>query len=499
MATAIGEALVLGVAGAGAMGAGIGKVAAQAGIEARIFDTREGAARRARNGIAERLRQRAADGKLPTEAAEAAIARLVPVDRLEALAGANVVIEAIVEDLAVKRDLFARLEEIVGDEAILASNTSSLPIGSIAAKLRNRGRVGGLHFFNPVPLMRLVEVIPGPETTEATVRALLDLGERLGREPVRVRDTPGFLVNFGGRAYATEALAILHENAATPAQIDAVMRDCCGFRMGPFELMDLTGIDVNFPVTRFIHDSFFGDPRLRSTPRHRYLLETGQLGRKTKRGFYGYGDGDAQTSPDAPTAGSAADAVVLVEPGDRLHALVRDLGVAVLERDDGVSPLLCAPVGEDATAVAVRTGQDARRLVALDLGFDTTKRIVAMTAPGAAPAALQSVVNLLAASGRTVTVIGDSPGFIAQRIVAMVGNLGCEMAQMGIADPHDIDKAMRLGLNYPQGPLEFVDAFGTGNSLAVLTALQALTGDDRYRPSQWLRRRAALKLPVWTA
>ena len=490
--------LILGIVGAGAMGSGIAQVAAAAGIEARIFDTRAGAAEAARRDIAMRLRKRADEGKLKVEEAEASIRCLVAVDALAALAGCDVVVEAIVEDLDVKRALFKALEDIVGEETILASNTSSLPIGAIAAGLRKRERVGGLHFFNPVPLMRLVEVIPGPATTDKVVATLIDLGRRLGREPVVVQDTPGFLVNLGGRAYPTEALAILHENVASPAEIDAVMRDCCGFRMGPFELMDLTGIDVNFPVTRFVHDGFFGDPRLRSTPYHRYLMETGQLGRKTGQGFYAHGPDAKKPSPDAASAGGPATKVFLVEPCEKLVAFAGKLDLTRLVSDDGVSPLLCAPLGEDATAFATRHGVDASRLVALDLSFDTSKRITVMTAPGGDPAIRQDVIDVLMARGRSVTAIADSPGFIAQRIVAMVANLGCEMAQTGLANPRDIDKAMRLGLNYPQGPLEFVEACGAGNILAILTALQALTGDDRYRPSQWLRRRASLGIPVWT-
>ncbi|MEZ0168835.1 3-hydroxyacyl-CoA dehydrogenase [Microvirga sp. TS319] len=498
MGTTNESQITLGIVGAGAMGTGIAQVAATAGVRVMIFDTRADAAAKSRNDIAKRLKKRVDEGKLKAEEAEATVACLNVADRIEGLADCDVVVEAIVEDLDVKRALFQTLEEIVREDAILASNTSSLPIGAIAAGLKHRTRIAGLHFFNPVPLMRLVEVIPGPETTDAVIDTLVALGSRFGRDPVVVRDTPGFLVNLGGRAYTTEALAILNENVATPAQIDAVMRDCCGFRMGPFELMDLTGIDVNFPVTRFVHESFFGDPRLRSTPFHRYLLETGQLGRKTGRGFYDYGAGAQKPSADAAGTDAAAKAVFLVEPGERLKALAAELDLTLLDKDDGVAPLLGAPLGEDATAFATRTKCDARRLVALDLSFDTSVRITLMTAPGSDPAIRQSVTDALIGSGRAVTVIADSAGFIAQRIVAMVANLGCEMAQMGLAAPHDIDKAMRLGLNYPKGPLEFAQSLGLSYVLSVLTALQSLTGDDRYRPSQWLRRRAALDIAVWT-
>jgi 3-hydroxybutyryl-CoA dehydrogenase len=409
-----------------------------------------------------------------------------------------VVVEAILEDLEMKTDLFRGLERIVSPDAILASNTSSLPIGAIAAGLTERGRIAGLHFFNPVPLMKLVEVIPGPDTTGAVMDRLMALGRRLGRQPVAVKDTPGFLVNFGGRALNTEGLAVVHETVATPAQVDAVMRDGFGFRMGPFELMDLTGMDVNFPVTRFIHDSSFGDPRLRSTPLHRYKVETGQLGRKTGRGYFSYADGAETPSPDAQTDAAPAAAVVLHGDAPGLAALVEECGARVLSTDDGAAPILAALVGEDCSAYAARTGVDARRLVACDMISDTTKRVTLMTPPGGDAATRDAVIALFA-TRRKVTAIKDSPGFIGQRVAAMVANLGCEMAQMALAAPEDIDLAMRLGLNYPKGPLELTDALGADVVHRILVTMQSLTGDDRYRPSQWLRRRAQLGLSARTA
>lgn len=488
------DGVTLGIIGAGAMGSGIAQVAATGGIRVLIHDARAGAADKACAAIAARLTKRAAAGKMERVAAEAAIARLAAVEGVADMAPCDVVIEAVVEDLAVKRAVFAELEGVVAPDAILASNTSSLPIGAIAATLTHRGRIAGMHFFNPVPVMKLVEVIRAPETTDDVQTALMTLAERMGRTPVAVRDTPGFLVNFGGRAYPTEALAILHERVAEPAAIDAVMRDGFGFRMGPFELMDLTGIDVNYPVTRFVHESSFGDPRLRSTPAHRYLFETGSLGRKSGRGFFAYdADGKARAFPDSESTAAPAAAVLLDGEDPVLRNLALACGATILDTDDGAAPILAAPLGEDATAHAVRRGLDARRLVCLDTLPDTSVRVTLMTAPGADPAILAAVVARFA-TARKVSVIQDSPGFIAQRIVAMVANLGCEMAQTGLAAPEDIDLAMRLGLNYPKGPLELADALGPDRVLEILTRLQALTGDDRYRPSQWLRRRAALGL-----
>ncbi|MFC6215327.1 3-hydroxyacyl-CoA dehydrogenase [Fodinicurvata halophila] len=485
--------LKLGIVGAGAMGGGIAQVAAMAGLETLVYDARAGAGELAREGILKRLDKRVSQDKMSRPARDSAADCLKAVGTLAELSDCDVVVEAIVEDLEAKTKLFSELEGLLRADAILASNTSSLPIGAIAAQLRHRDRMAGLHFFNPVPVMKLVEVIRGPDTRDDVMEALTTLGRRLGREPVQVKDTPGFLVNYGGRAYNTEGLAVVHEGVATPAQVDAIMRDGFGFRMGPFELMDLTGMDVNFPVTRFVHESAFGDPRLRSTPLHRYMLETGQLGRKTGRGFYDYAEGSETPSADAPLNAVPAEAVVLCDQDAQLKALVEECGGRILENDDSRAALLAAPVGEDATAYAARTGCDHRRLICVDTVMDISQRVTLMTAPAALPEALASVAALFA-QARRVTTIADSPGFVGQRIAAMVANLGCEMAQTGLASVEDIDLAMRLGLNYPRGPLELVDAMGVAVTHRILVQAQALTGDDRYRPSQWLRRRAQLGL-----
>lgn len=481
----------LGVVGAGAMGAGIAQVAAEAGLEVRLFDARPEAAQQACAAIHQRQLKRVEQGKMAAADAQSAGRLLRAVQTLEALADCDIVIEAIVEDIQLKQTLLLQLEACLGPEAVLASNTSSIPIGVLASACGRRERVAGLHFFNPVPVMRLVEVIPGPDTTPEIVQGLIELGRRLGKTPVVARDMPGFLVNYGGRAYPTEALAIVHEGVATPAQIDEIMRDAYGFRMGPFELMDLTGMDVNFPVTSLIHERFYAEPRLRSTPLHRYMLETGQLGRKTGRGFYRYEPRQAQQP--AVFDAEPVRAVYLHGAEEALQALAAQTGAQVLERDDGVAPILIEPLGLDCSTYAVRHGLDHRRLVAVDTLGDVARRITLMRAPAADESGVQRVAALFAQS-RPVTLIQDSPGFVGPRIVAMVANLGCEMAQTGLASVEDIDLAMRLGLNYPQGPLEMADSLGVARLHSLLGELQAITGDDRYRPSLWLRRRAQLGL-----
>jgi len=296
-------------------------------------------------------------------------------------------------------------------------------------------------------------------------------------------------------------MRILHEKTAGVEQVDAVMRECCSFRMGPFELADLTGMDVNFPVSQIIYDGYMQDARLRSSFPHRSLFEAGRLGRKTAHGNYRYDEAGKPVlanSPDFEPQASAATHVVVGEASDRLSAFLAEIGVVILAEDDGKSPIIAAPLGEDCAAFSSRTGVDFRRLAAVDLYCNTHLRVTLMSAPGADAKAIASMASAIIASGRKVTLIKDSPGFIAQRMQAHMANLGCEMAQIGIAGPAEIDLAMRLGLNYPLGPLELAAQMGTANLLELLRTMQAITGDDRYRPSAWLRRRATLDLPIHT-
>ena len=489
------------VIGTGAMGRGIAQVAAQGGLKVLLFDAAAGAAEKARAYIAEMLDGAAKKGRLAPAEAEAAVARIRVVGALEDLAPADAVIEAIVEALDAKRDLFRKLEAVLRPDTVIASNTSSIRIASIAAACTGKARIAGMHFFNPVPLMKLVEVIRAPATAPAVVDALTALGKRMGRVPVTVSDSPGFLVNLGNRPFSTEAVRLAMEGVASPAEVDAILRDAVGFRMGPFELMDLTGLDVNFPAAKIMYEGYFHDRRLATWPLHQAMAESGQLGRKTGGGWYTY-DAEGKLVPqptDAPTDAAPAPTLVLAERDEALSKLLLEAGAELLARDDGVSPIVGAPLGEDASTYASRLGLAARRLVCVDLSGNIAKRITAMRAPGADPAAVAAVIARLAQTGAKVTLIKDSPGFVVQRVVAMIGNLGCEMAQIGIASPADIDLAMKLGLNYPRGSLEMVDFLGGARRVhEILGRIQAVTGDDRYRPSLWLRRRALLDLPVHT-
>jgi 3-hydroxybutyryl-CoA dehydrogenase len=492
--------LKIGVVGAGAMGRGIAQVSVTGGMPVYIFDAAEGAAATAKDFISSMIGRSVEKGRMEQSEGDAAIGRLHVANSIEDLSDCDLVVEAIVENIDIKQKVFQQIESVVRPETIIASNTSSIRISSIASACTHRNRIAGLHFFNPVPLMKLVEVINGTDTSEDVTKALEVIGKRMGRVPVVVKDAPGFLVNLGGRAYTTEALRIVSEGVATPFQVDAIMREACGFRMGPFELIDLTGIDVNFPVSQIIYNGYFQDKRLSTFPLHESMMEAGRLGKKTKAGFYEYEEDGTIIRPDVTEEISASPArrVVLAEPSAALDGLLRDIGVSVLSEDDGTSPILADPIGEDCTALSVRLGLDSKRLVAIDTHTGVFSRATVMAAPGADEEIVQSVMAMLSDVSSGVTRIKDNPGFVAQRIRAMIANLGCEMAQIGVATPEDIDKGMKLGLNYPLGSVELAENMGTRNCLKIMEALQEITGEDRYRPSQWLRRRALLDLPIHT-
>ncbi|MEM9059072.1 MAG: 3-hydroxyacyl-CoA dehydrogenase [Pseudomonadota bacterium] len=487
---------VVGVAGCGAMGQGIAQVSVQGGMRTLLFDARESGADHAKEQISKRLMRLAEKGRMGEAEAQAAADLLIPCGGIEDLGEADCIVEAVFEDLDVKHSLFGELEGVVRPDAILASNTSSIPLASIARVCEHRDRIAGLHFFNPVPLMKLVEVIRAAETSDETIAVLMDLGRRMTRTPVEVKDSPGFLVNMGGRAYTTEALRIVHEGVATPAQVDAIMRDCWGFRMGPFELMDLTGIDVNYPVSQIVYNGYNQDPRIKTAANHMAMFDAGMFGRKTGRGWYRYEDGQPleRPSPDFVTDAAPISKVRVAGPNPDLKAFCEHVGLSI--GDDG--PILAAPTGLDATSVISQTGADPKHFMAIDLSGNIAKRVTVMTAPGADRSALSGVAAAIAASGRPVSWISDSPGFVGPRMAAMVANLGCYMAEIGLASPEDIDTAMELGLNYPRGSIALADVMGVETCLATLNLLQQITGEDRYRPTMWLKRRAMLGLPIHT-
>ncbi|PXW22616.1 3-hydroxyacyl-CoA dehydrogenase [Paraburkholderia caballeronis] len=494
----------LGIVGAGAMGRGIAQIAAQAGIAVRLHDANPQAVAAAHAYLADTFAKLVAKGKLDETAANAALARVTGVHAIGELAGCGLVIEAIVENLDAKRALFRELETVVVGHCILASNTSSLSITAIAAACTDPSRVVGYHFFNPVPLMKVVEVIDGLRGDPAAGDALMDVSRRMGHTPVRAKDMPGFIVNHAGRGMNTEGLRVVGEGVASFADVDRIMREQAGFRLGPFELLDLTALDVSHPVMESIYHQFYEEPRFTPSPITGTRLAGGLLGRKSGEGFYRYANGKPQI-PDEPPAPATLPARVWVSrrdprARDAVLALAAQAGVPV---DDGATPaadalLVVTPLGLDATAAALDEQLDARRVVALDTLFplDVARRRTLMTTPATTRAARDAGHTLFAADGVPVTVIRDSTGFVAQRIVATIVNIGCDIAQRRIASPQDIDLAVTLGLGYPHGPLALGDQLGASTILTILRNIHATLGDPRYRPSPWLARRAQLGLSL---
>lgn len=502
---------MIGIVGAGAMGRGIAQIAATAGLEVRLFDANAQALAAARTALEQTFDKLAAKGKLERPVADAALARVAAADTLAALAGCDVVIEAIVEQLDAKRELFRTLEEVVGPYCLLASNTSSLSITAIAAACIVPARVAGYHFFNPVPLMKVVEVIDGLRTDAATGDALMTLARRLGHTPVRAKDMPGFIVNHAGRGMNTEGLRVAGEGVASFLDIDRIMREQAGFRLGPFELLDLTALDVSHPVMESIYHQFYEEPRFTPSPITAVRLAGGLVGKKAGEGFYRYVDGKAQVSAEAP-APTTLPARVWVSPRHRAghDAVVELVGrvnagagtpTVTLETQDAPSDdalIVVTPLGLDATTAAVEEGLDATRTVAVDTLFPLVlaQRRTVMTTPATARGAREAAHALLAADGVPVTVIRDSAGFVAQRIVATIVNIGCDIAQRRIATPEDIDLAVTLGLGYPKGPLALGDALGADTILTLLRNMSRVLDEPRYRPSPWLARRAQLGLSL---
>lgn len=496
----------VGVVGAGTMGRGIAQVAAEAGFRVCLLDAKPGVAEEAKGFIAKFLGRAIEKGKLEPGKRDGILERITPADDLQALAGCDLVIEAIVENLQVKQQLFRDMEEICGASAILASNTSALPIAAIGASCERRERIAGMHFMNPVPLMKLVEVIHTPLTSPQVMDVLMEMGQRMGKTAIKVKDGPAFLAGNCARAFYTEALRFSQEAIASPAVIDRIVREAGGFRMGPFEIMDMVGLDVNYPATKSLFEDSFFDPRYRPTPEARLLVEAGLLGRKAGQGFYRY-DEDSKPiiEPESPISAELPAEVWLWghDQGarDRLAALAAAAGVEVQAgaKPTATALALVAPLGEDTSTLAARLGLNPERTVAVDTLFGWDRRRTVMAPPGADPQVIEQAMALLSSDGVVASRINDSPGFVMPRLQAAITNLACDLCQQAVGAPEDVDLGMRLGFNFPEGPLAAGDRLGSGVTLRLVEALHAFYGDDRYRPSPWLRRREMLGLSLTMA
>lgn len=499
----------VGVAGAGAMGRGIAQIAAQAGLRVKLFDTNPEALNSARDALTNTWTMLANKGKMTAEQAHEALGKLYLIDEIEDLSDCDLVIEAIIERLEIKQPFFQQLESVVSKQCILVSNTSSLSITAIAAVCQRPERVAGYHFFNPVPLMKVVEVIDGLRTDPEVGDALMALSVRMGHKPVRAKDMPGFIVNHAGRGMNTEGLRVVQENVTDFATVDSIMREQAGFKMGPFELMDLTGLDVSHAVMESIYHQFYEEPRFKPSPIGTVRVAGGLYGRKSQGGFYAYTDGQKQPvlEPAAPVlSGPAKVWVSAANPLGHARAveLLNRLGGVKIQGGhvpDVDSLIIVTPFGEDVSTAVFKQQLDAARTVGLDTlhDFEYTRRRTLMVSPATHPQYQEKAHAIFGVDKVRVSVVQDSAGFVAQRIVAMIVNVACDIAQQDIATPQDIDLAVHLGLGYPKGPLGLGDALGAENILEILRNMQSVTGDPRYRPSLWLQRRVQLGLSLLSA
>jgi 3-hydroxybutyryl-CoA dehydrogenase len=496
----------LGVVGAGTMGAGIAQLGAAAGMRTLLYDPVEEALERGsfavRRGLAKWVEKGRAD--------EGAAARLEPVAGLEELAPCELVIEAAPERAELKRELFASLSEVCRGDAVLATNTSSIPVTSLAGAAARPENVVGMHFFNPPPLMRLLEVIRADQTGEHAFETARATGEAMGKQVIVAADGPGFLVNRCGRPFIGEALRLLQERVAGHEQIDRICRVGGGFRMGPFELMDLVGIDVGLEVAKSFSELSFGEPRWRPSPLQARMVAAGRLGRKTGRGWYEYDeDGSYRGADPGPPERSNArpDRVAVLGEGpvaELVRERARDAGLELREGapaelvvDGGLEPDPSPPGGAPLVVLSAGRSLAAHGEPAAagfhllpPLGDPPLVELTRLpTTPGFVADAAEGFFGAL---GFVCEWVEDAPGLVLGRIAAQLVNEAAFAIGEGVGSADDVDTGLELGLSHPRGPVTWSEAIGLAHVLAILDGLWAERREERYRAAPLLRRQALL-------
>lgn len=482
------DLISIAVCGAGAMGSGIAQVAAQAGHEVTVFDTSESALTRGREGVDKALAGLVKRDRMTPDDASALAARIIWSTQIEDLSGADLVIEAIIEDAAIKSQLFDRIEAVVSERTVIATNTSSLAVTPLASKRASPARFLGLHFFNPAPVMKLVEVIPGVETAPDLIAEMTRLMSAWGKSPVAARDVPGFIVNRVARPYYAEGFRALAEAAAAPEVIDHLFRKAARFRMGPLELADMIGHDVNFAVARSVYEAYFGATRFTPQLAQGALVDAGRLGRKSGRGVYDYGAGGVPELAPVEQAAQPRRIVIGDAVDLRLAELCEGIGGVAGAAPEGL-------IDVDGTLVGISDGRTAATLSAIHARPVALLDWMASDAEACGYAvsgaeARAAVLGLLAAVGREAREISDRPGLVVLRTLAQLANAAGDAVRDQVADPDGIDQALRFGANYPFGPLAWARAFGHARLILTLENIARETGDARYLPSEYFRRPA---------
>lgn len=490
----------IGIVGAGTMGAGIALTALYADMEVILYDLYPEMLEKAQEYIEKFLKKRKISDR---------IGKLTLTEELGDMAQTQVVIEAVLEDLALKQEIFAHLDEICSDDTILATNTSTIAVTRIAADTAHPQRVAGMHFFNPAPLMQLVEVIKAAQSSHATIETLVKLANQLDKTPVICNDSPGFIVNRVARPYYLEAMRIVSEGIATIEQVDTVMQMSGGFRMGPFRLMDLIGIDISLAASTSIYEQTFYEPRFRPSLIQAQMVQAKTLGRKTDKGFYDYADNAPEfTLPDVPEK-QQQKGRVNSRTANGLAARCRDVGyvVATAVRDarywiaDSEAELPGVPspaiiVFTNAGTISLRSVQRkfATRVVPT-IGYDdflleSAQLVTLVNNPSFRESEVEEVETFFANMGLTVMWMNDSPGLILTRIISQIINEAAFAVGEGVADMATVDVAMKLGVNYPSGPFEWGKQIGYNRIVSVLDNLYEFYHEERYRVAPLLRRLA---------
>ncbi|WP_417819914.1 3-hydroxyacyl-CoA dehydrogenase PaaH [Terasakiella sp.] len=492
------------VIGAGTMGAGIAQVAAKAGHPVLLFDAQDGAAQSGKDKTAKGLNRLVEKGKMSQPDVDDLLSRIQIVENLSDLAPAKLVIEAIVENLDIKQNVFAQLEDICSADTIMASNTSSISLTAIGAKLKRSSRLVGMHFFNPAPIMQLVEVISGLTTAKEVADCVYETSLSWGKKPVHAKSTPGFIVNRVARPFYAEALRVLEEGGADIATIDTALKDVGGFRMGPFELMDLIGLDVNYAVTTTTWSQFYNDPRFLPSLIQKELVDGGLLGRKSGRGFYEYGDNVPKAGPHNADKGLKPSKIIVegdLGPAEVLVERMIKAGLDVERIDDedsmvdriivGHTHLMLTPGMLASELEASMIMEENEALVLFDLAIDYAKatRITIAPSDTADEEHVAEACGLFQSLGIDVSVLDDIPGLIVARTVAMIINEAADTVHKQVCSVTDVDLAMQKGVNYPKGPLAWADEIGPDYISAVIENMGRTYGEDRYRTSILLRRK----------
>ena len=486
---------LVGVVGAGIMGAGIAQVAAQAGHQVLLADMREGAAAAAVVQIGKALDMLVSKGRMAAADRAALLGRIMPVSATAELKDAALVIEVIVEKLEPKQQLLRELDALLAEGAIIATNTSSISVTALANGMSNPQRLVGMHFFNPVPLMKLVEVVSGAETDAGVAQLIFELGRRWGKTPVHARSTPGFIVNRIARPYYAEALALLQEQAGEPLQIDRALRGA-GFRMGPCELMDLIGHDTNYLVTQSVFDANYGDKRFQPSLVQKALVDGGRLGRKVGKGFY-TGLPAASAKVEATAAVLAPLSVAGCSPmALRLAGFLQHKGLPFIHAESaeweglGIGNMqVHLSRGRSAAQLASMLNHPELAVMDWPLAPEHADGLALAFAPKASAKARKQVEDVWHALGWEPLLLRDVPGLAVARTVAMLINEGCDAVWQGVCDADAADLGVKLGLNYPAGPFEWLELVGAEPVVALLDGMFAAYRSERYRVSPLLQQR----------